>query len=88
MRLGVNHYSGALLWLAPALTANITLGRKSMAVANTLAYYEMAIITALKIFKLQAPVVYVINTLRYINNLIKTVQLIPIKLPLYPFNLI
>jgi hypothetical protein len=38
-----------------ALSANIRLGWKLMEVANTLAYYDTATITAVKSFIVQAP---------------------------------
>jgi hypothetical protein len=38
-----------------ALPANIRLGRKLMAVSNTLAYYDTATITAVKSFIIQTP---------------------------------
>ena len=38
------------------LPTNIRLGRQSMQVANTLAYYDTAINTAVKSFIVQAPV--------------------------------
>ncbi len=44
-------YSGSLL----VLPTNIRLGWKSMQVANTLAYYDTAIITAVISFIVQAP---------------------------------
>jgi hypothetical protein len=44
-------YSGSLL----VLPINIRLGWKLMQVANTLAYYDTAIITAVKSFIVQAP---------------------------------
>jgi hypothetical protein len=44
-------HSGCLL----VLPTNIRLGWKSMQVANTLAYYDTAIITAVKSFMVQAP---------------------------------
>ncbi len=44
-------HSGSCL----VLHTNIRLGRKSMQVANTLAYYDTAIITAVKRFIVQAP---------------------------------
>ncbi len=44
-------HSGSLL----VLPTNIRQGWKSMQVANTLAYYDMAIITAVKSFIVQAP---------------------------------
>ncbi len=44
-------HSGSLL----VLPTNIRLGWKSMQVANTLAYYDIAKITAVKSFIVQAP---------------------------------
>ena len=46
-------HSGSL----PVLPTNIRLGWKSMQVANTLAYYDTAIVTAVKSFIVLAPVV-------------------------------
>ncbi len=46
-------HSGSLL----VLPTNIRLGGKSMQVANTLAYYDTAINTAVKSFIVQAPVI-------------------------------
>jgi len=43
--------------------SNIRLGWKRMAVANTLAYYDMATFTALKSFIVQAPGNFVANVL-------------------------
>ncbi len=50
-------HSGSLL----VLPTNIRLGWKSRQVANTLAYYDMAIITVVKSFIVQAPGANVIN---------------------------
>jgi hypothetical protein len=44
-------HSGSL----PILPTNFRLGWKSMQVANTLAYYDMAIITTVKSFIVLAP---------------------------------
>jgi hypothetical protein len=44
-------HSGSL----PVLPTNFRLGWKSMQVANTLAYYDTAIITAVKCFIVRAP---------------------------------
>ena len=44
-------HSGSLL----VLPTNIRLGLQSIKVANTLAYYDTAIITAIKSFIVQAP---------------------------------
>ncbi len=44
-------FNGRLL----AFPANVGLGRKSMAIANTLAYYNTVTITAVKSFIVQAP---------------------------------
>ncbi len=44
-------HSGSLL----VMPTNIRLGWKSVQVANTLAYYDTAIITAVKSFIVQAP---------------------------------
>jgi hypothetical protein len=44
----------APLWQAPALLANIKLGWKSIS-ANTLAYYDIGTIIALKSFIVQDP---------------------------------
>ncbi len=54
--------SGNLL----VLPTNIRLGRKSMQVANTRAYYDTAIITAVKSFMVQARTI-VLKFLRVIN---------------------
>ncbi len=44
-------HSGSL----PVLLTNVRLGWKSMQMTNTLAYYDKAIITAIKSFIVQAP---------------------------------
>ncbi len=46
---------GTLLWHDRALPPNIRLGWKWQEVANTLAYYNVATITAVKSFIVQAP---------------------------------
>jgi hypothetical protein len=43
--LRLENLKGALLWLAPALRANIKLGWKGLPGANTLAYNEHLYIT-------------------------------------------
>ncbi len=50
-------HSGSLL----VLPTNIRLGLQSMQVANTLAYYDTAIFTAVKSFVVQAPGACIIN---------------------------
>jgi len=50
--------SGSLL----VLPTNIRLGRQSMQVVNTQAYYDTAIITAVKSFIVQAPGVFDAST--------------------------
>jgi hypothetical protein len=47
-------YKTQLLWLAPRLAPNIRLEWKLLTLANTLAYYDMAKIIALKSFIIQA----------------------------------
>jgi hypothetical protein len=63
-------HSGSFL----VLPTNIRLGCKSMQVANTLAYYDTAIITAVKSFIVQAPGEIFI-TLCFLRNL----QIAPIR---------
>ncbi len=56
------HYGAPPSWWA--LPKNIRLGRKSIAVSNTLAYIDMATITTVKSFKALAPRACIINLLR------------------------
>jgi hypothetical protein len=56
-------HSGSL----PVLPTNFRLGWKSMQVANTLAYYDTAIITAVKSFIVRAPGANV--TKHFVSNL-------------------
>ena len=57
-------HSGSLL----VLPTNIRLGWMSMQVANTLAYYDMAIITAVKNFIVQVPGVNVIKLFSFVAD--------------------
>jgi len=51
----LEHLSGASLWEAPALFSNIKLGWKVLAGTNDLAYYEKALLNAVKSFVTLTP---------------------------------
>jgi hypothetical protein len=64
-------HSGSLL----VLPTNIRLGWQSIKVANTLAYYDTAIITAVKSFIVQAPGVNV--TKKYFCQKLSKLKIVP-----------
>jgi hypothetical protein len=49
------YQSGALYWTELAMTTNIIVGRNGLTEANTLAYFDVAIITAVKSFIVHGP---------------------------------